>query len=87
MGVLGAPIDYLSPVQLGDTLGVLHCRMSDQKHGRALHHVVRGRPVAKAKTVLVCDHREKRITPQPQEWRDALEHPKAPSATNDPNLM
>ena len=47
-----------------------------------------GRPVAKAKTVLVCfDHREKRTTSVPQEWRDALERLKAPSATNDPNLM
>ena len=46
-----------------------------------------GRPVAKAKTVLVLDHREKRTTSVPQAWRDALERLKSPSATQDPNLM
>ena len=38
----------------------------------------KGRPVAKAKTVLVCfDHQGKRTTSVPLEWRDALERLKA----------
>ena len=40
----------------------------------------KGRPVAKAKTVLVCfDHEKKQTTSVPQKWRDALERLKAPT--------
>jgi acyl-CoA thioester hydrolase len=92
VGVLVAhhTIDYLSPVRLGDTLevsciaGDVGTKSMDVQYTMSCE----GRPVAKAKTVLVCfDHREKRTTSVPQEWRDALERLKAPSATNDPNLM
>ena len=92
VGVLVAhhTIDYLSPVQLGDTLEVSCVAGDVGTKSLDVHYAMScgGRSVAKAKTVLVCfDHREKRTTSVPQEWREALERLKAPSATNDPDLM
>jgi YbgC/YbaW family acyl-CoA thioester hydrolase len=84
IGVLVAhhTIDYLSPVQLGDTLEVSCVAGEVGTKSMDVHYSMscKGRPVAKAKTVLVCfDHREKRTTSVPQEWRDALERLKSPT--------
>ena len=92
VGVLVAhhTIDYLSLFDSGTRWRCLALQGDVGTKSMDVHYTMacEGRPVAKAKTVLVCfDHREKRTTSVPQAWRDALERLKAPSATKDPNLM
>jgi acyl-CoA thioester hydrolase len=84
IGVLVAhhTIDYLSPVHLGDMLEVSCVAGNVGTKSMDVHYTMscQGRPVAKAKTVLVCfDHRQKRTTSVPQEWREVLERRKAPA--------
>lgn len=77
IGVLVAhhDIDYVAPVRLGDALEVACSvgEVGDKSIEVKYALSCEGKPIARAKTVLVCfDHAKKVTTSVPQAWRDAF---------------
>ena len=78
VGVLVAhhTIDYLHPVRLGDMLEVSSHIAALGNKSMDVHYEMTcdGKPVARAKTVLVCfDHKSQATISIPEPWRQALE--------------
>ena len=77
IGVLVAhhTIDYVQPVKLGDPLEIA-CQIAEVgDKSMDVHYKMtcEGRPIATAKTVLVCfDHAQKCTVSVPQAWREAI---------------
>ena len=77
IGVLVAhhDIDYVAPVRLGDALEIACSvgEVGDKSIEVKYALTCEGKPIARAKTVLVCfDHAKKVTTSVPQAWRDAF---------------